>query len=40
MKICDKTGTKKKQLGKALMKKTEDLKMRHNELVETMKLIE
>ena len=38
--ICDETGTKKKLLGKALQKKTKDLKMRKNELAETMKLIE
>ena len=40
MKICDKTGTKKKLLGKALLKKTKDLKTRKNVLAETMKLIE
>ena len=40
MKICDETGTKKKLLGKALLKKTKDLKTRKNELAETMKLIE
>ena len=40
MKICDKTGTKKKLLGKALLKKTKDLKTRKNELAETTKLIE
>ena len=40
MKICDETGTKKKLLGKALQKKTKDLKMRKNELAETTKLIE
>ena len=38
MKICDKTGTKKKLLG--LLKKTKDLKTRQNELAETTKLIE
>ena len=40
MKICDETGTKKKLLGKALLKKTKDLKKRQNELAETTKLIE
>ena len=40
MKIHDETGTKKKLLGKALLKKTKDLKMRKNELAETTKLIE
>ena len=40
MKICDETGTKKKLLGKALQKKTKDLKMRKNELAETTKLSE
>ena len=40
MKSCDKTGTKKKQLGKALLKKNKDLKTRQNELAKTMKFIE
>ena len=40
MKICDETGTKKNLLGKALLKKTKDLKTRQNELAETTKLIE
>ena len=40
MRICDETGTKKKLLGKALQKKTKDLKMRKIELAETTKLIE
>ena len=40
MKLCDETGTKKKLLGKALLKKTKDLKTRQNELAETTKLIE
>ena len=40
MKICDETGTKKKLLGKAILKKTKDLKMRQKELAETTKLIE
>ena len=40
MKSCDKTGTKKKLLGKALLKKEKDLKMRQNELAQTKKLIE
>ena len=31
MKSCDETGTKKKLLGKALLKKKTDLKMRQNE---------
>ena len=40
MKSCDKTGTKKKLLGKVLLKKKKDLKMRQNELAQTKKLIE
>ena len=40
MKSCDKTGTKKKLLGKALLKKKKDLKMRQNELAQTKRLIE
>ena len=40
MKSCDKTGPKKKVLGKALQKKIKDLKMRQNELARTKKLIE
>ena len=40
MKSCDETGTKKKILGKALLKKKKDLKMRQNELAQTKKLIE
>ena len=40
MKSCDETGTKKKLLGKALLKKKKDLKMRQNELAQTKKLIE
>ena len=40
MKICDETGTKKKLLGKATLKKPKDLKMRQKELAETTKLIE
>ena len=40
IKICGETGTKKNLLGKALQKKTKDLKTRKNELAETTKLIE
>ena len=40
MKSCDETGTKKKLLGKALLKKKKDLKMRQNELAQTKRLIE
>ena len=40
MKSCDRTRTKKKLLGKALLKKKKDLKMRQNELAQTKKLIE
>ena len=40
MKSCDETGTKKKLLGKALLKKKKDLKMRQNELAQTKQLIE
>ena len=40
MKSCDETGTKKKLLGKALLKKKKDLKMRQNELALTKRLIE
>ena len=40
MKICDETEAKKNLLGKALQKKTKDLKTRKNELAETTKLIE
>ena len=40
MKSCDETGTKKKLLGKALLKKKKDLETRQNELAETMKLID
>ena len=40
MKSCDKTGTKKKVLGKALLKKKKDLKMKQNELAQTKRLIE
>ena len=40
MKSCDKTGRKKKLLGKALLKKKKDLKTRQNELAATTKLIE
>ena len=40
MKSCDKTGTKKKLLGKALLKKKKDLKMRQNELAQTKRLID
>ena len=40
MKICDKTGTKEKLLGKVLLKKKKDFRMRQNELAETTKLIE
>ena len=40
MKSCDKTGTKKKLLGKALLKKKKDLKMQQNELAQTKNLIE
>ena len=40
MKSCDETGTKKKLLSKALLKKKKDLKMRQNELAQTKRLIE
>ena len=40
MKSCDETGTKKKLLGKALLKKKKDLKMRQNELAQTKRLTE
>ena len=40
IKSLDKTGTKKKLLGKALLKKKKDLKMKQNELAETTKLID
>ena len=40
IKSLDETGTRKKLLGKALQKKKKDLKMKQNELAETMKLID
>ena len=40
MKSCDKTGAKKKLLGKALLKKKKDLRMRQNELAQTKRLID
>ena len=40
MKSCDETGTKKKLLGKPLLKNKKDFKTRQNELAETMKLID
>ena len=40
IKGIDETGTKKKLLGKALLKKKEELKAKQNELAETMKLID
>ena len=39
-KSCDETGTKKKLLGKVLLKKKTDLKMRQNELAQTKRLID
>ena len=40
IKSLHETGTKKKLLGKALLKKKKDLKTKQNELAETMKLID
>ena len=40
IKSLDKTGTKKKLLGKALLKKKKDLETKRNELAETTKLID
>ena len=40
IKSLDETGTKKKLLGKVLLKKKKDLEMKQNELAETTKLID
>ena len=40
IKSIDETGTKKKFLGKPLLKKKKDLKMKQNEHAETTKLID